>query len=113
MKEVIITPGTHIEYETTKKSITFGDEDLTINLKNREMDETTTIDICSDKQGFLVIGAETGYRYVAQVEIPAREYTEISGQPDEDGNPVRTEYLFRLILTNAQFICGLWRAEYE
>ena len=86
MKEVIMTPGKHIEYETTKKSITFGDEDLTINLKNREMDETTVIDICSDKQGFLVIGAETGYRYVAQVEIPAREYTEISGQPDDDGN---------------------------
>ena len=86
MKEIIVTPGKHIEYETTKKTITFGDEDLTINLKNREMDETITIDICSDKQGFLVIGAETGYRYVAQVEIPAREYTEESGQPDDDGN---------------------------
>ena len=63
MKEIIMTPGTHIEYETSKKSITFGDEDLTINLKNREMDEIVTIDICSDKQGFLVIGAETGYKY--------------------------------------------------
>jgi hypothetical protein len=80
MREVIMTPGTHIEYETTSKSITFGDEDLTINLKNRQMDETTKIDICSDKQGFLVIGAETGFKYVAQVEIPAREYTEQGGQ---------------------------------
>ena len=86
MREVIMTPGTHIESETTKKSITFGDEDLTINLRNREMDETTTIDICSDKQGFLVVGAETGYKYVAQVEIPARIYTETPGEPDEEGN---------------------------
>ena len=90
MREVIMTPGTHIEYETSRKSITFGDEDLTINLKNREMDESITIDICSDKQGFLVIGAETGFKYVAQVEIPAREYTETPGEPDEEGN-VHTE----------------------
>lgn len=82
MKEVIMTPGTHIEYETSQKSITFGDEDLTINLKNREMDEKVTIDICSDKQGFLVVGAETGSRYVAQIEIPAREYTEETVESD-------------------------------
>lgn len=77
-----MTPGTHIEYETSQKSITFGDEDLTINLKNREMDEKVTIDICSDKQGFLVVGAETGSRYVAQIEIPAREYTEETVESD-------------------------------
>lgn len=92
MREVIVTPGTHIEYTTTSKCITFGDEDLTINLKNRQMDETTKIDICSDKQGFLVIGAETGFRYVAQVEIPAREYTETPGE--QDGTTERTPVPF-------------------
>lgn len=89
MKEVIMTPGTHIEYETSQKSITFGDEDLTINLKNREMDEKVTIDICSDKQGFLVVGAETGSRYVAQIEIPAREYTEETVESDNDETTVQ------------------------
>lgn len=89
MKEVIMTPGTHIEYETSQKSITFGDEDLTINLKNREMDEKVTIDICSDKQGFLVVGAETGSRYVAQIEIPAREYTEETVESDDDETTVQ------------------------
>ena len=85
MKEVIMTPGTHIEYETTKKSITFGDEDLSINLKNREKDETVVIDGCADRDGELVIGAATGYKYVAQVEIPAREYTEEQVEnPDYD-----------------------------
>lgn len=57
MNEVIKTPGKHIVYDTTSKSIIFGeDEDLSINLKNREQDETTLIDICSDSDGFLVVG---------------------------------------------------------
>lgn len=90
MIEVIKTPGKHIDYETNKKSITFGDDDLSINLRNREMDEPVIIDICSDKQGFLVIGAETGFRYVAQVEIPAREYTDNPDISNENGD-VNTE----------------------
>lgn len=83
MKEVIKTPGEHIAYDTTSKSIIFGeDEDLSINLKNREQDEKTLIDICSDSDGFLVVGTAAGLRYVAQVEIPARQYTE-----EEQVNP--------------------------
>lgn len=88
MKEVIVQQGTHIEYETTAKSIVFGDEDLSINLKNREADEKVMIDICYDQNGQLTMGCAEGYRYVAQVEIPAREYTEEPAeQPDhsEDG----------------------------
>ncbi len=84
MKEIIVSPGKHIEYTTTAKSVIFGDEDLAINLKNREMDEKVVIDICADKQGFLVVGAETGFRYVAQVEIPARQYEEQQAET-EDG----------------------------
>lgn len=83
MNEVIKTPGKHITYETTSKSIIFGeDEDLSINLKNREQDEKTLIDICSDSDGFLVVGTAAGLRYVAQIEIPARQYTET-----EETNP--------------------------
>ena len=87
MIEVIKTPGKHIAYETTDKSIIFGDEDLSINLKNRERDEPVLIDICSDRMGFLVVGPETGSRYVAQVEIPARKYNEVEGEPNEEGIP--------------------------
>ena len=83
MNEVIKTPGKHIVYDTTSKSIIFGeDEDLSINLKNREQDEKTLIDICSDSDGFLVVGTAAGLRYAAQVEIPARQYTE-----EEQENP--------------------------
>lgn len=76
------TPGTHIEYETTSKSIIFGDEDLSINLKNRERDEVVLIDICTDENGELTMGTAAGLKYAAQVEIPAREYVE-----EESKNP--------------------------
>ena len=82
MKEIIKTPGTHIDYETTGKSIIFGDDDLAINLKNRERDESVQIDVCSDSTGNLTMGTAAGLRYVAQIEIPARQYTE-----EEQENP--------------------------
>lgn len=95
MKEVIMTEGTHIEYTTTKKSITFGDDDLMLNLKNRERDEDVMIDVCADRDGYLVLGASAANRYVAQVLIPAREYVEEEidnpdydpEQPAGEGNP--------------------------
>lgn len=83
MKEVYMGKGTYIEYETTKKSITFGDEDLTINLKNMEMDEKRTVDICEDRYGTLYSSPAGADKYVAQVEIPAREY---ASEETEDGS---------------------------
>ena len=77
MKEVIKTAGKHISYSVSDNCIVFGDNDLSLNLANREMDEPVIIDICKDSNGFLVVGAATGERYVAQVEIPARTYTEV------------------------------------
>lgn len=82
MIEVIKTPGKHIEYVAAGKSILFGDDDLAVNLKNREQDEAVTIDICSDRNGNLTMGTAAGLKYVAQVEIPEREYTE-----EEQENP--------------------------
>lgn len=82
MNVIEMTPGTHIEYETTSKSIIFGDDDLSINLKNREKDEKVTLDICTDNNGELTMGTAAGLKYVAQVEIPARQYTE-----EEQANP--------------------------
>ena len=86
MIEIIKTPGKHITYETTSKSIIFGDDDLSINLKNREKDEPVTIDVCSDVNGELTMGTAAGLRYVAQIEIPPRSYTKT-----EEKNPAYTE----------------------
>lgn len=76
IKVVEKTTGTKIAYKATNKSITFGDDDLMINVKNREADETVVLDICFDRNRNLVMGTAYGYRYVAQIEIPARKYTE-------------------------------------
>ena len=82
--------GAKIPYEVTKKSICF-DDDLTINLSKREQDWPVHIDICFDEDGELVIGAAAGRAYVAEVDIPAREYIEmdnpeaVSNQTEDEG----------------------------
>ena len=78
--------GTKIVYEVTdtskKKAICF-DDDLTINLAKREQDWPVHIDICYDGDGELVIGTAAGRAYVAEIDIPAREY--IYPEPEEEG----------------------------
>lgn len=95
MIEIIKTPGKHIPYTTTKKNIILGaDEDLSINLQNREKDEIVTIDICTDQNGELTMGAAAGLRYVAEIEIPARQYVETQEKnPDYQEDSGQSEYI--------------------
>ena len=67
--------GQKIGYEVSGTSVCF-DDDLTINLAKRQKDWPGHIDVCSDEDGALVIGAESGQYYVAQFDIPATEYEE-------------------------------------
>lgn len=77
--------GPKIDYEvqntSTKKKITF-DDDLTINLAKREQDWPVHIDVCYDEDEELVIGTAAGRAYVAEIDIPARQYT--PGETEED-----------------------------
>ena len=83
------TPGKHIEYAVSgSKKITFGDDELTINLASRERDFEVSLDICIDEEDGVVIG--TGGRaqkYAAQIVIPARRYDIIEDGEDENGEP--------------------------
>lgn len=65
--------GEKIEYEVHGKKITF-DDDLTINLAKRQEDHPVHIDVCYDTDRELVIGAAAGRLYVAEIDIPKREY---------------------------------------
>lgn len=78
----------HIEYElSASKKITFGDDELTINLAAKERDDKVTLDICFDIDGGIVIGVGgTAQKYAANIEIPARRYDIIEDGTDEDGN---------------------------
>lgn len=87
MKEVHQTEGEYIAYECDEKHIWFGeDEDLGINLASRQADEDVTVDVCQDQDGNLVMGFPWDtWRYVAQVLIPAKTYTETTeDNPDYD-----------------------------
>lgn len=69
--------GKKIPYEVDGTKITF-DDDLTINLAKREEDWPVGIDVCYDMNGALCIGAAAGRSYVAQIDIPARKYAQVT-----------------------------------
>lgn len=83
------TPETHIEYALSGgKKITFGDDELTINLATRERDYEVSLDICIDEEDGVVIGTGgKAQKYAAQVIVPARRYDVIEDGEDENGEP--------------------------
>ena len=87
---VEMNEGQKIEYEiqntATKKKITF-DDDLTINLAKREEDWPVHIDVCYDEDRELVIGTAAGRAYVAEIDIPAREYEYHEAGEGEEPEP--------------------------
>lgn len=74
--------GPKIPYEVSGKKICF-DDDLTINLAKRQKDDPEHIDVCFDRDGELVIGAAAGRAYVAEIDIPAKEY-----EPEGEGEDI-------------------------
>ena len=74
MKVIEVNEGPKVSYEVDKTRVTFNDE-LMLNLAKYEQDDDVHIDICADKNGNL--STATAFRYVAQIEIPARQYREV------------------------------------
>lgn len=66
--------GTKIAYEVTDNKITFGDDEITLNLAKYERDEEVVLNICRDDNEILIAGLSK--YYVANIIIPARKYTE-------------------------------------
>lgn len=82
MKVIEVNVGEKIPYTTSGTKITFDDE-LMLNLAKLERDFDVNVDICIDKYGMIVTGL--GVKYAAQIEIPARQYTEKEiDNPDYD-----------------------------
>ena len=59
-----------IPYEVSGKTIDFDDGELMFNVSKKERDYEVVIDICEDYTGGLVMGADAGDKYVAQIIIP-------------------------------------------
>lgn len=82
MNVIEVNEGTKIPYSVSKTKVTFDDE-LMLNVQKLERDFDVVVDICIDKYGMVTTGL--GVKYAAQIEIPARKYTEKSEQnPDYD-----------------------------
>ena len=72
--------GTKVAYEVTGNKITFGDDEITLNLSKYERDEEVQIDVCTDDHNILIAGPSK--YFVANIIIPARRY-------DEEGKAVQ------------------------
>jgi len=86
MKIIEKNDGQKIAYEVSGNKLTLGDDEMTLNLARYERDDPAHIDICRDKFGFLVCGVIPGVaeKYVAQIDVPAREYNETPIELDPD-----------------------------
>lgn len=73
--------GTKIAYEAVGTKLFLGDDELMLNLTKYQRDWPVHIDICTNRDGMLVVGTGDGLYYTAQVEIPPVEYAEAT----EDG----------------------------
>lgn len=78
----------HIDHSKRGNKLTLGDDELTLNLSKYERDDPKHIDICFDVTGCLVVGTATGRKYVAEIDIPARRYTEEVSGEDTTREPV-------------------------
>ena len=88
---IYITPEAetnHIDHSKRGDKLTLGDDELTLNLSKYEQDDPKHIDICFDATGCLVVGTATGRKYVAEIDIPARRYTEEASGEETTREPV-------------------------
>lgn len=78
MKVIEKNSGLKIVYGINGSMIFLGDDEMALNLARYERDDANHIDICRDKYGNLVSGVIPGLaeKYVAQIDIPPREYVE-------------------------------------
>lgn len=78
--------GNFLVWEAIKNNLSLNDGEMIVNLEKKERDDEVQLDVCTDYTNGLVMGTGNGDRYVAQVIIPAREYTE----REEDNPDYRT-----------------------
>ena len=71
MKIVEVNEGKKIDYSINGNKITFGDDELTLNLSKYERDEEVTINICNDEEGILT--SSLSKYFVANIIIPAKK----------------------------------------
>lgn len=82
--------GEKIQWEQDGYRLSFDDEALSVKVTKYQGDQPTTLDVCTDRAGNLMLGTQPGGRYVAQIEIPAAEYDETTEGEGEEAVTTRT-----------------------
>ncbi len=78
--------GPKVDYEASNTYLAFRESELLLDLAKYERDFLVHIDICENEFGMLTMGVSR--KYVAQIDIPAREYELIMDDADgEEGSP--------------------------
>lgn len=102
--------GKKIAHKLEGTMLSFGEGALCINLAAYQRDHAVTLDIMEDGNGNLMMG-QPGVVYVAQVEIPVRQYQEIATMeetaPAEDGS-IQTMERVPLPLNEQEIELRLW-----
>lgn len=101
MNIIEVNVGQKIEYEVHNNKITFGDDELTLNLSKYERDDEVVIHVCIDHEN--IITSSLSENFVANIVIPAREY-----EDEERTQPVAfsmdrvTLFLWALVESEAE-----------
>lgn len=77
--------GSKIPYEVSGTKIDFDDGALTLKLERYQKDWPIHKDICMDADGNLTMGVGAGLFYVAEIDIPGREYQQQESTEEEEG----------------------------
>ena len=83
-----VNEGQYVDYEVDGTRLFFGDDELMINCKKYQGDEKRTIDIVKTRRNTLAVGADSGFMYIAQVVIPAKQYDYKTVKNDDETETV-------------------------
>lgn len=107
MSMVIINKnnGRKIDVTVSGTKIYFGDDELMLNAARYQRDFPVHVDVCMNNDHQLVLGTWEGMYYVAEVDIPAKQYTE----PEQPADPMQGGDPPALIpLSMDDVTCTLW-----
>ncbi len=108
--------GAKVAYTQSGTVVSFADGRLALDCALYQKDWNVHLDVCENTDGNLVIGTESGRKYVAQLDIPAREYlypettdTETTTDLDSEGAEYKpTEPPTPLPLDMEKVTLSLW-----
>jgi hypothetical protein len=99
--------GSYVAYQLTGAVLSFRHNELALDLSQHQRDYPVHLDISEDVSGALVLGPSR--RYMAEIDIPAREFIITAGEKDDIGFPLL--YKAAVPLDTAKVSLTLWAVE--